>query len=226
MGRQPPPELPHPDEIRAALKGVEQRATAEVTVLKGRYRKWVLAAFAAYIVTLVGLGVSLAFIYGQSQRIVSLQQRIVSLQQAQTESSKNGRTLLQQVANLTQRIVDYSDPNSKIGQEQRAQTAQVLAQLDAAQRAGRADQLKKIAQMFEQCRSLPCDPAIVNRILAQPVPVPTFGGAPARASGSTVLIVGNPPASPGAVPSPQPSSTVCPGIQVAPLNLARICIPP
>lgn len=132
--------------------------------------------------------------------LVFLVLRVVALQQAQAESSKNGRALLKQVVDLTKQvrsqndtIQSFTDPNSQTSKDQQARIANILAELDAAQRAGRADQLKKIAQMFEQCRSLPCDPGIVNRILAQPVPVPTFAGMVAVA--------------PAPVPTPAPSST-------------------
>lgn len=217
--KTPPPELPHPSEVRAALTNAQERATDEVLTLKRQYRRWFLVAAGAYVITLVGLGVALGFLYRQSGHIAELQK-------TQADNSANGRTLLQKVLSISEQIAAFSDPNSQAAKDQREKTAQALQQFDEAQRLGRADQLKKIAQMFEQCSRLPCDPAVVNRILAQPVPVPKFGTTSASAPATTMRSAGNPPASSAIPLVPLPSPTICPGIQVAPLNLARVCIPP
>lgn len=221
--RNPPPELPHPDEVRAALAGAEARATNEVLGLKRKSRKWILVAVGAYVFTLVGLGVALGFLYKQSGQIVDLQSK-------QADSSKTGRGILLQVAGLADQIKSFTDPNSQSSKEQQAKVASYLAALDEASRAGRADQLKKIAQMFEQCRSLPCDPGVINRILAQPVPVPTFGGAPPPAP-SPAKPASTSGASVSAATAPKP----CPGpvaIQATPLVLpllppttVQVCVP-
>lgn len=228
--RNPPPELPHPDEVRAALAGAEARATGAVLGIKRRSRKWVLVVAGAYVVTLVGLAVLGALLYQATRQIVALQK-------AQAASSANGRTLLAKVLTLSEQIAAFSDPNSQAAKEQQAKIAQALQLFDEAQRLGRADQLKKIAQMFEQCTRLPCDPAVVNRILAQPVPVPTFGGAsappassaaPAKPASTAGASVGK-SSSAAAVPKPCPGPVV---IQATPLTLpllppadVNVCIP-
>lgn len=206
--------LPHPDEVRAALASAQNHATDEVLTLKRKQRKWILVGAGAYAITLVGLAVALVLLYQSNQRIVVLGQK-------QVESSKTGRGILLQVAALADQIKSFTDPNSQSSKDQQAKVASYLAALDEASREGRADQLKKIAQMFMQCTRLPCDPSIVNRILAQPVPVPTFGptrpaATPAPPSPATMRS--------GVAPTPTPS--ICQGIQVAPLNVARVCIPP
>lgn len=148
--------------------------------------------------------------------LIFLVLRVVALQQAQAESSKNGRALLKQVVDLTKQvrsqndtIKSFTDPNSQASKDQQTKTANILAELDAAQRAGRADQLMKVAQMLEQCPSLPCSPAIINRILAQPVPVPTFAGmaavTPAPVSVPTPIPSSTPTATHAATPRPTPS---------------------
>lgn len=227
--RNPPPELPHPDEVRAALAGAEARATSEVLGIKRKSRKWVLIVVGAFIITLIGLGVALGFLYVQSGHIADVQSK-------QAEASANGRTLLAKVLTLSEQIAAFSDPNSQAAKDQREKTGQALALLDEAQRIGRADQLKKIAQMFEQCRSLPCDPAVVNRILAQPVPVPTFGASSTPTPPPTTAKPSSTSNTAGASVSTVAVPKACPGpvvIQATPLLLpllppanVQVCIPP
>lgn len=225
--RTPPPEPPHPDEVRAVLASAQNHATDEVLTLKRKQRRWILVGAGAYVITLVGLAVALFLLYQQGGKIVALQN-------AQADSAKTGRGILTNLAGIADQIKSQTDPNSQASKDQQTKVAEILGQLDEAQRAGRADQLKKIAQMFEQCRSLPCDPAVVNRILAQPVPVPTFGAgptpapAPAKPASTAGASVGK-SSSAAAVPKP------CPGpvaIQATPLTLpllpptqVQVCIP-
>lgn len=125
----------------------------------------------------------------------------------------------------TNRLLDCTTPEGKCSQEQKRQTAAAIDSINQANILGRADLLKKVGEMFKSCPNLPCAVETINRILAEPVPVPVpFTGQPARpASGRT-----SGPATKTAttMPSPTPGPIVCPGIQVAPLNLARVCIPP
>lgn len=228
--KNPPPELPpHPDEVRAALTSAEARATDDVLALRRQYRMWILVGAGLYVFTLIGLGVALGFLYVQGGHIAELQK-------TQADNSANGRTLLGKVLTLSEQIAAFSDPNSQAAKDQRAKTAEALQLLDDAQRQGRADQLKKIAQLFQQCTRLPCDPAIVNRILAQPVPVPTFGAAPAPAPSpagakpaSTAGASVGKSSSAAAAPKPCPGPVV---IQATPLVLpllpptqVQVCIP-
>jgi hypothetical protein len=193
-----------------------------VVTLKRKQRKWMLVAVGAYIVTLIGLGVALFL--------------IIDLQHAQARTARTGRGVLTKVLSLSEQIAAFSDPNSQAAKDQQAKTAQALQLFDTAQRLGRADQLRKIAQMFEQCRSLPCDPAVVNRILAQPVPVPTFGAAPAPApSPAAAKPASTAGASVGRSVSAATVPKPCPGpvaIQATPLVLpllppaqVQVCIP-
>lgn len=182
------------------------------------------AAHNAGPIAVSGMFLLLAVVMFLLLRVSALSGQIVSLQRTQAENSANGRTLLAKVLSLSEQIAAFSDPNSQAAKDQREKTAQALQQFDQAQRLGRADQLKKIAQMFTQCSRLPCDPAVVNRILAQPVPVPTFGAIGPTPSTPMRSVGASPP--PAARLSPSPSPTSCPGLQVAPLNIVKICVPP
>lgn len=188
------------------------------------------------IVALIGLAVIAGFAvagfflaYSQAKKNAGLTERVINqgrdikrLAEDQATNSQTGRDILKRLSDATSSSA--------------TQTVQALQQLDNAQRQGRADQLKKIAQMFEQCRSLPCDPAVVNRILAQPVPIPTFGAAPAPATSPAVA---KPASTVGAsVGMSSMSAAVpksCPGpvaIQATPLVLpllppadVNVCVP-
>lgn len=145
------------------------------------------------------------------------QKTIVALQRAQTESSKTEKGILTQVQHLVEQGNSFTDPNSPISKEQQKKTAGYLAQLDEAQRQGRADQLAKIAQMFEECRSLPCAMSTITRILAQPVPVPTFAGMAAvtptpPAPVPTPLLL--PTAKATSAPSTGPTPTLTPAVVI------------
>jgi hypothetical protein len=215
-----------PAFVRAQISAAEKRAgQRQVRLL---------------IFALIGLGVIAAFAvagfflaYSQARKNTGLAKEVISqsaqiktLAEDQAKSSETGRNILKQ-------IQDFTDPNSAAVKEQQAKIARYLALLDEAQRLGRADQLKKIAQMFEQCRSLPCDPSIVNRILAQPVPVPTFGATTPAPAPTPVAAKpsSTSDASVGTAAAPKP----CPGpvvIQATPLLLpllppanVNVCIP-
>lgn len=190
------------------------------------------------IVALVGLAVIAGFAvagfflsYSQAKKNAGLTKEVIrqgqdikKLAEDQATNSQTGRDILKRLSDATSSSA--------------TQTVQALQQLDDAQRVGRADQLKKIAQMFEQCRTLPCDPVVVNRILAQPVPVPTFGAGPApapapspaaaRPASTAGASVGK-SSSAAAVPKPCPGPVV---IQATPLVLpllpptqVQVCIP-
>lgn len=190
-------------------------------------------------IAVFGMFLLLAVVVFLLLRVSALSGQIVSLQKSQAESATTGRGILKQVLALNQRIVDQTDPNSQASKDQQARIGVILAQLDEAQRVGRADQLKKIAQMFQQCPRLPCDPAVVNRILAQPVPIPTFGPATAPAPAPTPA-PGKPASTAGASVGKSSSAPVapkpCPGpiaIQATPLTLPllppaqiQVCVPP
>lgn len=163
--------------------------------------------------------------------------KIVALAQAQSENSKNGRAIVRQVQEQTQTIKDQTDPNSQVSKDRATALNGILSQLFSSFIVGQNDGLRRVGEMLEQCRALPCSPTIINRILAEPVPMVTFtAGTPMTAT------TPRPPASPASVPRatipasstpapsaplPSPSPTpLCPATQVAPLNLLRICIPP
>lgn len=120
----------------------------------------------------------------------------------------------------TDRLLDCTTPEGKCSQEQKRQTADAIDALNKQAAALIADMLKKVGQL---ARAQGVPQATVDRILGQPVPVPApfvnmrTGGTP---SPTTT------PAPPTTVPHPTPSPSICKGIQLAPLNLARICIPP
>lgn len=188
------------------------------------------------IVALVGLAVIAGFAvagfflsYSQAKKNAGLTKEVIrqgqdikKLAEDQATNSQTGRDILKRLSDATSSSA--------------TQTVQALQQLDDAQRVGRADQLKKIAQMFEQCTRLPCDPAVVNRILAQPVPVPTFGAAPAPApSPATARPASTAGASVGKSSSTAAAPKPCLGpvvIQATPLVLpllpptqVQVCIP-
>lgn len=128
-------------------------------------------------------------------------------------------TNISQIA--SNRLLDCTTPEGKCSQEQKRQTAAAIDSLNKQAAALTADMLKKVGQL---ARAQGVPQATIDRILSQPapVPVPFIGQQSAGTSTSA------PPAqsTSAAVPSPSPSATVCPGIQIAPLNLARICVPP
>lgn len=161
--------------------------------------------------------------------------KIVALAQAQSENSKNGRAIVRQVQEQTQTIKDQTDPNSQVSKDRATALNGILSQLFGSFIVGQNDGLRRVGEMLERCPSLPCSPAIINKILAEPAPMVTFtAGAPmtpaAKPAASPASAgprpTSSPPSSPPApVPSPT-TSQLCPATQVAPLNIVRICIPP
>lgn len=148
--------------------------------------------------------------------VVYQQTTIVGLQKSQAESSKNGRATLTQIAEIAAQIKSFTDPNSAITRQQKAQTAGYLTSLAAANQASINDQTRKIGEMFTACRTLPCAATTIERILAEPVPVPTFAGAavtpaPAAAPATVPSIA---PTVKIATPAPTPTPTLTPFLVV------------
>lgn len=168
-------------------------------------------------IAVLGVFLLLAVVVYAVLRIDAQSKTIVSLQQAQLESAKTGRATQLQVAGLISQIASFTDPNSPITKAQQAKVASYLSSLAAAVQQSNDDQTRKIAQMFEACRSLPCATSAIDRILAEPVPVPTFAGAavtptPARAPAPASLILPTPRAT--STPRPTPAPTLTPFLVV------------
>lgn len=145
------------------------------------------------------------------EQVLSLTKSVAALQGqivTATTISKQG----------TDRLLDCTTPEGKCSQDQKQQTAAAIDALNKQTAALIADMLKKVGQL---ARAQGVPQATVDRILGQPVPVPApfvgmqTAGTPSPAAQAT-----------STVPSPTPSPSFCTGIQLAPLNLARICIPP
>jgi hypothetical protein len=96
--------------------------------------------------------------------------KIQTLQQTQADNSANGRAILLQQAALTKIIADQTSPTATA--QQQAQVAGYLKSLTDAQKTLNADQLRKLGEL---AIVLGAPPGAVNRILAEPVPVITFG---------------------------------------------------
>jgi hypothetical protein len=197
-----------PAFVRAQINEAEKRA--------GRRQVRLL------IVALIGLGVIAAFavagfflsysqarkngdltkrVIAQGVQIKKLGDKLIELAQAQAESSANGRTLLVQQAALTAVIADQT--SSATTARQQAQVAGYLQSLVNAQKTLNADQLRKLGQLAV---ALGAPAAAVNTILAEPVPVITFGPAPP---------VTNPASSsPPVAPTPTPSRSPTLNLQV------------
>jgi hypothetical protein len=189
-----------PAFVRAQINEAEKRAGARQVRL--------------LIVALIGLGVIAAFavagfflsysqarkngdltkrVIAQGMQIKKLGDKLIELAQAQAESSANGRTLLVQQAALTAVIADQT--SSTTTARQQAQVAGYLQSLVNAQKTLNADQLRKLGQLAV---ALGAPPAAVNEILAEPVPVITFGPPPAASP------------APLSTPTPTRSVTVSP----------------
>lgn len=150
-------------------------------------------------------------INAQQKTLTDQGKTIVALQQAQADSSKTGRGILNQVASIGQVIAEQTSPTATATQG--AKIAGYLGSLAAANQAALNDQTAKIAQMFEQCRALPCATSTISRILAQPVPVPTFAGmAAVTPAAPTSPILPTARATP--TPRANPTPTLTPFLQV------------
>lgn len=165
-------------------------------------------------IAVLGVFLLLAVVVYAVLRINAQQKTIVALQQTQAESSKTGQGILKQVAAIGQVIAEQTSPTATATQG--AKIAGYLSSLAMANQAALNDQTAKIAQMFEQCHSLPCATATVSRILAEPVPVPTFAGmavtlAPIRTPAGAAPNL--PTARPAGTP-PTPAPTLTPFLQV------------
>lgn len=211
-----------PTTFRAQITAAEKRAG------RRQVRILIVALIGGFILAAFSVaGFFLA--YSQARKNANLTQEVIGqsaqikkLAEDQATNSQTGRDILKRLSDATSSSA--------------TQTVQALQQLDDAQRVGRADQLKKVAQLFQQCTRLPCDPAVVNRILAQPVPVPTFGAAPAPAPSPAVARPASTAgASVGKSSSAASAPKPCPGpvvIQATPLVLpllpptqVQVCIP-
>jgi hypothetical protein len=130
--------------------------------------------------------------------------KIQTVQQQQIESSATGRAILLQVAALGTIVAAQTSPTATA--QQQAMVAGYLTTLTDAQKTLNADLLRKMGQLA-QC--VPCSPTQVNRILAQPVPVITFGptSVPSPAPSSS-------PPRPSVTPTPTPSRSPTLNLQV------------
>jgi hypothetical protein len=126
--------------------------------------------------------------------------KIQAVQQAQAESSANGRAILLQQAALTKIIAAQTSPTATA--QQQAQVAGYLKSLTDAQKTLNADQLRKLGEL---AIVLGAPAAAVNRILAESVPVITFGPAPASAPSSSPAPLSTPMPTRSATVSPSPS---------------------
>lgn len=131
--------------------------------------------------------------------------KIQTLQQTQADNSATGRAILLQVAALGTVIAAQTSPTATA--QQQAMVAGYLKSLTDAQKTLNADQLRKLGQL---AIALGAPPAAVNRILAQPVPVITFGPAPTP----TPSPVPSSSPRPGVTPSPTPSRSPTLNLQV------------
>jgi len=223
------PDL-HPDIVRAEIRAAETRAGLEA---KRKRRKWILIGgfIAAVIATGLGVAVFLLFqsvgqvkaqgktiahqtdtIAGQTKTIQEQGAAIVKLQEAQTANSAQGRALIQKVVDLTSLIASFTDPNSPAARARNTTAVNAIKSVLAGQQVQNADQLRKLGEIAVVLAP-PGDEARVRaavaKILAEPAPPIVVAPVPARASGASV------------VPPPD-----CQGIQAAPLNIVKVCIPP
>lgn len=172
-------------------------------------------------IAVLGVFLLLAVVVYAVLRINAQQKTIVGLQRAQTESSKTGRGILDQVQHLVEQGNSFTDPNSAITKAQQAKVAGYLTSLASANQAALNDQTRRVGEMFEACHTLPCAVSTINRILAEPVPVPTFAGmtavtpSPTIAASPAVAASSTPLSSPSralSTPTPSPSPTLTPAL--------------
>lgn len=137
-----------------------------------------------------------------AMKIKELADKIVSLQQTQADNSSTGRTTLKEVDALSKIIAAQTSPTATA--QQQAAVAGYLKSLTDAQKTLNADQLRKLGQL---AIALGAPPAAVNKILAEPVPVITFGPAPVPSGMPS-------PPRPSVTPTPTPSRSPTLNLQV------------
>ena len=151
-------------------------------------------------------------VIAQNAQIKSLTEQLAGLAKAQADNSAQGRALIQKVVVLTALIVGFTDPNSAAARVRNATAVNAIKSVLAGQQIQNADLLRKLGEIAVVLAP-PGDEARVRaavaKILAEPAPPIVVSPAPAKASGASVA------------PSPD-----CQGIQVAPLNIVKVCIPP
>lgn len=208
-----PPEL-HPDAVKAEIAAAEKRATdkagqlaADLFAERRKRRKWTLGGVFVLLVLSASLVVALVLLFQQGHKIAKVVSTVADVQVGQVSATATGLVIRTQQSAILEQIQ---------GATARGATATVLAlmQLDAAHRAEIADLGKKVGDLFRSCPTLPCAASIVNRILAVPIPVPTFTGmaatSPTPGASSTPSSSPTVRASPMAIPSP----TLTPALQL------------
>jgi hypothetical protein len=215
-----------PEQFRAELAQAEERAARKR--LRSKSILYFLYALLAAGVIFVGytltdqsnqIKVLVQKVKDKNDAIVAQGLRIEQLQKDQAEAQATGRTTQLQVQKLVEQGLSFTSPTSTVTMEQQAKIAGYLASLAAANQAGINDQTRRIGEMLTQCRSLPCSPTIVSRIIGEPVPVPTFAGLMATPS-AVVASAPAPSASPTIIPTSCPTATATLSITV---NLQQKC---
>lgn len=208
-----------PEFVRTQINQAEKRAGQR------QVRLLIVALFGlAVIAAFAVAGFFLAFgqakknagltkqVIRQSDQLQSQAGALVKLQEAQAANSAQGRALIQKVVDLTSLILGFTDPNSAAARVRNATAVNAIKSVLAGQQIQNADQLRKLGEIAVVLAP-PGDEARVRaavaKILAEPAPPIVVAPIPAKASGASVA------------PSPD-----CQGLQVAPLNIVKVCIPP
>jgi hypothetical protein len=203
-----PPRLPTEEDL-IKREPVDRRLEA----LDQTFSHGLSSVVRSNIVNIVTVLLLAMGVFYYAQKSATTARQIKALQQQQQESQKTGRATQLQVAGIVQQgatllalVVAQTGPTATARQQ--AAVAGYLASLTDAQKTLNADLLRKIGELA-QC--VPCSPEQVSRVLAEPVPVITFGRpAPVPTPSSSP-----PPTRSGAPsPTPTPSHTLTPAVQI------------